>query len=257
MAFGRSYGYTFEHEATYDRMCLVNDAVYIAKYKDVDWCEHTYGYLPTKQKKKAGKWDATGKQFAVPYVFKTLFSKENIEFDDMCETFSVATSLYLDSNEGLPDGEHDYHFIGKVGAFCPILPGHGGGELLREGKDKEGNVKYSAATGSKGYRWLESEMVKTLGKEKDIDRSYYDKLVDDAVDTMGKYGDFEWFVSDDPTPEIAPWFKAENPDLPWSMACGKDTCHGCPNLTRSGCKAGYDNSDFTSQIDEDDLFIKR
>ena len=257
MAFGRSYGYTFEHEATYDRMCLVNDAVYIAKYKDVDWCEQAYGYLPTKQKKKAGKWDATGKQFAVPYVFKTLFSKENIEFDDMCETFSVATSLYLDSNEGLPDGEHDYHFIGKVGAFCPILPGHGGGELLREGKDKEGNVKYSAATGSKGYRWLESEMVKTLGKEKDIDRSYYDKLVDDAVDTMGKYGDFEWFVSDDPTPEIAPWFKAESPDLPWSMACGKDTCHGCPNLTRSGCKAGYDNSDFTSQIDEDDLFIKR
>ena len=257
MAFGRSYGYTFEHEATYDRMCLVNDAVYIAKYKDVDWCEHTYGYLPTKQKKKAGKWDATGKQFAVPYVFKTLFSKENIEFDDMCETFSVATSLYLDSNEGLPDGEHDYHFIGKVGAFCPILPGHGGGELLREGKDKEGNVKYSAATGSKGYRWLESEMVKTLGKEKDIDRSYYDKLVDDAVDTMGKYGDFEWFVSDDPTPEIAPWFKAESPDLPWSMACGKDTCHGCPNLMRSGCEAGYDNSDFTSQIDEDDLFIKR
>ena len=257
MAFGRSYGYTFEHEATYDRMCLVNDAVYIAKYKDVDWCEQAYGYLPTKQKKKAGHWDATGKQFAVPYVFKTLFSKENIEFDDMCETFSVATSLYLDSNEGAPEGEHDYHFIGKVGAFCPILPGHGGGELLREGKDKDGNVKYSAATGSKGYRWLESEMVKTLGKEKDIDRSYYDKLVDDAVDTIGKYGDFEWFVSDDPTPDIAPWFNAEGPDLPWAMACGKDTCRGCSNLTRSGCKAGYDNSDFTSQIDEDDLFIKR
>lgn len=257
MAFGRSYGYTFEHEATYDRMCLVNDAVYIAKYKDVEWCDRTYGYLPSKQKKKAGKWDATGKQFAVPYVFKTLFSKDDIEFDDMCETFSVATSLYLDSNEGLPDGEHDYHFIGKVGAFCPILPGHGGGELLREGKDKEGNVKYSAATGSKGYRWLESEMVKTLGKEKDIDRSYYDKLVDDAVDTMGKYGDFEWFVSDDPTPGIAPWFNAEGPDLPWTMACGKDTCHGCPNLMNDGCKAGYDNSDFTSRIDEDDLFIKR
>ena len=257
MAFGRSYGYTFEHEATYDRMCLVNDAVYIAKYKDVDWCEQAYGYLPTKQKKKAGHWDATGKQFAVPYVFKTLFSKENIEFDDMCETFSVATSLYLDSNEGAPEGEHDYHFIGKVGAFCPILPGHGGGELLREGKDKDGNVKYSAATGSKGYRWLESEMVKTLGKEKDIDRSYYDKLVDDAVDTIGKYGDFEWFVSDDPTPGIPPWFNAEGPDLPWAMACGKDTCRGCSNLTRSGCKAGYDNSDFTSQIDEDDLFIKR
>lgn len=239
MTFGRSYGYTFEHEATYDRMCLVNDAVYIAKYKDVEWCEKTYGYLPSKQKKKAGKWDATGKQFAVPYVFKSLFTKEDVEFDDMCETMSVATSLYLDTNENLPEGEHDYHFIGKVGAFCPILPGHGGGELLREGKDKEGNVKYSAATGSKGYRWLESEMVKTLGKEKDIDRSYYDKLVNDAVETIGKYGDFEWFVSDDPTPDM---------ELPWKMACGKDTCVGCLNLTHNGCKEGYDNSDYLAQI---------
>ena len=34
MDYGKRYGYTFEHEATYDRMCLVNDAVYIAKYKD-------------------------------------------------------------------------------------------------------------------------------------------------------------------------------------------------------------------------------
>lgn len=248
MAFGRSYGYTFEHEATYDRMCLVNDAVYIAKYKDVEWCEKTYGYLPSKQKKKAGKWDATGKQFAVPYVFKTLFSKEDIEFPDMCETMSVATALYLDTNENLPEGEHDYHFIGKVGSFCPILPGHGGGELLREGKDKDGNVKYSAATGSKGYRWLEAEMVSTLGKEKDIDRSYYNKLVDDAIDTMGKYGDFEWFVSDDPVP---------NDEIPWKMDCGKDTCLMCPNLTRDGCKAGYDNSDFLYQLNEDEAFMKR
>lgn len=248
MTFGRSYGYTFEHEATYDRMCLVNDAVYIAKYKDVEWCEKTYGYLPSKQKKKAGKWDATGKQFAVPYVFKTLFSKEDIEFPDMCETMSVATALYLDNNENLPEGEHDYHFIGKVGSFCPILPGHGGGELLREGKDKDGNVKYSAATGSKGYRWLEAEMVSTLGKEKDIDRSYYNKLVDDAIDTMGKYGDFEWFVSDDPVPDDG---------LPWKMDCGKDTCLMCPNLTHDGCKAGYDNSDFLYQLDEDEAFMKR
>lgn len=248
MVFGRSYGYTFEHEATYDRMCLVNDAVYIAKYKDVEWCEKTYGYLPSKQKKKAGKWDATGKQFAVPYVFKTLFSKEDIEFPDMCETMSVATALYLDNNENLPEGEHDYHFIGKVGSFCPILPGHGGGELLREGKDKDGNVKYSAATGSKGYRWLEAEMVSTLGKEKDIDRSYYNKLVDDAIDTMGKYGDFEWFVSDDPVP---------NDGIPWKMDCGKDTCLMCPNLTHDGCKAGYDNSDFLYQLDEDEAFMKR
>lgn len=258
MDYAKQYGYTFEHEATYEKMCLVNDAVYIAKYASTEWAENVYGYLPTKQKKKAGKWDATGKQFAVPYVFKTLFAKDGIEFEDMCETMSVATSLYLDANENLPEGEHDYRFIGKVGSFCPILPGHGGAELLREGKDKEGNVKYSAATGSKGYRWLEAEMVKTLGKEKDIDRSYYNKLVDDAVATISQYGDFEQFVSDDPVPDVAPWFNSENPDeLPWRMACGKDTCLGCPNLTRDGCKEGHDNSDFLAQIDDGDLFMKR
>ena len=183
MEYGKMYGYTFEHEATYDRMCLVNDAVYIAKYKDG---------------KNAGKWTATGTQFQVPYVFKKLFSGDPIEFDDMCETKSVSTALYLDMNENLPEGEHSYHFVGRVGNFCPIKPGHNGGELLREGKDKEGNIKYSSATGAKGYRWLESEMVKVLEKEDSIDRSYYDKLIDDAIDTISEYCDFEWFTSDDP-----------------------------------------------------------
>jgi len=191
MDYGQMYGYTFEHEATYDRMCLVNDAVYIAKYKDG---------------KHAGEWTATGTQFQIPYVFKKLFSKEPIEFGDMCETKSVSTALYLDMNEGLLEDEHNYIFIGKVGLFCPIKLGCNGGELVREGKDKEGNIKYSSATGAKGYRWLESEMVKTLNKEDDIDRSYYDKLVNDAVETISKYGDFEWFVSDDPyVPDSPPW----------------------------------------------------
>lgn len=234
MEFGEKYGYTFEHEATYDRMCLVNDAVYIAKYKDG---------------KHAGEWTATGTQFQVPYVFKTLFTKEPIEFGDMCEAKSVQTALYLDMNESLPDvseyeKEHDklwklitdkqklnepmkkecdrveelskliseghnYIFVGKIGQFCPIKPGCGGGLLMRE---KDG--KYYAATGSKGFRWLESEMVRELGKEDDIDRSYYDNLVNDAVDTISKYGDFSWFVSDDPyISKESPWF---NPDEPWS-----------------------------------------
>lgn len=176
MEYGKKYGYTFEHEATYDRMCLVNDAVYIAKYKNG---------------KNAGKWTATGTQFAVPYVFKKLFSKEEIGFDDMCETKSVTSALYLDMNEGLAE-DHNYRFIGKVGRFCPVKEGCGGGLLMRE---KDG--KYYAATGSKGYRWLESEMVRELGKESDIDRSYYDNMVDKAIETISKYGDFEWFVAED------------------------------------------------------------
>lgn len=204
MDFGKRYGYTFEHEATYERMCLVNDAVYIAKYKDG---------------KHAGEWTATGKQFAVPYLFKTLFSKEPIEFDDVCETFSVSSALYLDMNERLPEGEHNYQFIGKVGQFCPIKPGCGGGELVREGVDKDGNTKYDSASGAKGYRWLESEMVRVLGKEEDIDRSFYGKLVDDAVESISQYGDFEQFVGDDNSNEEPPW---NNPDEPWNETTAFD-----------------------------------
>jgi hypothetical protein len=215
MEYGKMYGYTFEHEATYERMCLVNDAVYIAKYKDG---------------KSAGKWTATGTQFQIPYVFKTLFSKEKIEFEDMCEAKSVSTALYLDLNEGFGEDEHDYQFVGRVGQFCPIKPGCGGGLLLRSKDDK-----FYAATGSKGYRWLESETVKRQGKENDIDRAYYDELVDDAVETISKYGDFEMFISDDRLP-------TDNP--PWTLPCGDDkhdTCFNCPHLNKESlkCDLGY------------------
>jgi len=240
MEYGKLYGYNFEHEATYDRMCLVNDAVYIAKYKDG---------------KHAGEWTATGTQFQVPYVFKKLFSREPIEFEDMCETKSVTSSLYLDLNEHLPDvselekdlerivkkakefgvtmdlsgnsGDaeldslikeiakgHDYHFVGKVGQFCPIKPGCGGGILLRETENKKTKEKgYAAATGSKGYRWLESEMVRELGKQDDIDRGYYNGLVDEAVKSLSSYGDFERFIADEPfiSDTTPPWFGAGEP----------------------------------------------
>ena len=59
------------------------------------------------------------------------------------------------------------------------------------------NKRY-AAPGSTGYRWLESEMVYSLNKRKDIDLSFYELLVDNAIETISKYGDFEWFISDDP-----------------------------------------------------------
>ena len=88
---------------------------------------------------------------------------------------------------------HDYHFVGKVGEFCPVKTGKGGGVLVR---DQEG--KYYAATGTTGYRWLESDVMFNGGNDEFIDRSFYDKLVDDAVEAISKYGDFEWFVSDDP-----------------------------------------------------------
>ena len=197
MDFGKRYGYNFEHEATYKRMCLVNKSTYIAQFATEEWCKAKYGYSPEENSKEGGEWTATGEQFAVPYVFKTLFSKEPIEFKDMCETFQVQTALYLDMNEPLAEG-HDYQFVGRIGSFCPILPGNGGGLLVRESKDKDGNVKYDSANGAKGYRWLEAENIESLGMDAPIDKSFYRKLVDDAVAEISKYGNFDEFVSDVP-----------------------------------------------------------
>lgn len=237
--FGKEFGYGFETEAEFAKFCLVNDAVYIAKTKD-------------------GEWTATGKQFAVPYVFKTLFSKEKIVFDDLCETFSVSNgALYLDMNEKLPDvtqhekelsktedkykkGKlsdttfesvcdelnnkisegHDYKFVGKTGQFCPIKYGRGGGVLYRYDKGK-----YNAASGTTGYRWLESEMIRDVNEDA-IDISYYRKLVDDAIETISQYGDFEWFVSDDP---YTPKPKKERPlDLSKFMNIPEDVDEEVP-----------------------------
>lgn len=69
-------------------------------------------------------------------------------------------------------------------------------------REKDG--KYYAVGGTKGYRWLEAEFVEKMNKMSDIDETYYISLVNDAVDTISKYGDFEWFVSDDPY--IGPMF---------------------------------------------------
>lgn len=212
MKFAEKYGYTFEHEATYEKMCLVNNAVYIAKYMDATDCKAQYGYIPEDNEKEGGKWTATGTQFQIPYVFKTLFSKDPIQFEDLCETKSVSKgAIYLDKNEGLPDGEHKYIFVGRVGQFCPIVKGAGGALLLREsGTDDAGNRKYASVTGAKDYRWLESEMVYQLHMEESIDKEYFNKEVDDAVKEIAKHGDFEWFVADDSGEP--PWQK---PDIPW------------------------------------------
>lgn len=110
MKYGKEWGYTFEIEDIYEKMCLVNDAVYIAlrDRKDPSWLDEC-----DKAQKKAKesnaiyiqptRWTATGAQFQHPFVFKTLFSKENIEFRDLCETKTVTSALYLDMNENLSD----------------------------------------------------------------------------------------------------------------------------------------------------------
>ena len=108
MDFAKKYGYSFAHEATYDRMCLIDKAQYVAAYKDPELCNEMYGYIPSDNAKHFRKhthpWTTTGDAFQHPYIFKTLFSGEEWVFKDMCETKSVRdAAIYLDMNETLPD----------------------------------------------------------------------------------------------------------------------------------------------------------
>lgn len=166
MDFGKRYGYDFEHEATYAKMVLVNKAVYIAKYA-----------FPHE-----GEWTATGKQFQEPYVFKKLFTKEPIEFEDYVQTKQVKTAMYL----RFPDSGD--HFVGKVGSFVPIKPERGGAELLR--MNNEGDIK-DAVVGTKGYRWKEAEMVRFMHQEQDVDTSYSEMLADEAKQAIEQFVDLE------------------------------------------------------------------
>jgi len=219
--FGAEYGYTFEHEATYKKMCLVNDAVFIA-------------YVGWNAKGKPEHWKAVGAEFQQPYVFKTLFTDEPITFNDLCVTKQVQKgAMYLRFPEGqltiggkkddaLEDdmvtqeqdekGERDTH-VGRSGLFVPINPDQDifkGGDLVcvRDGKDY-------AVAGTKGYKWAEAEMISTLeggaiermvfenpkdavegtGSIADVvDMAYFNMLAEDAAQSIEKFGDFEAFV---------------------------------------------------------------
>ena len=220
MDFGKKYGYTFEHEATYEKMCLFNKSVYVAKYDE-------FGER-TKGGRHAGQWTATGAECQHPYIFKTLFSHEPIEFKDYCETKSVSggAAIYLDKNESLVtdleeevyslretlanatsgkldirrnikakqeeiDSIHDYMFVGKCGLFVPVEKGCDGGYMYRieDGKNPE------AISGTKGYRWLEVEEVHALGIEDRLDKVYFRSLIDSTYDHIGKFGDADEFIN--------------------------------------------------------------
>lgn len=167
--FGIQYGYEFDHETTYDKFCLVNDAVYIARSGD--------------------KWTAVGSQFQHPYVFKTLFSGEELTFDDFCESRSVVQgTMYLDlENRESKDLVHsNMRHLGRTGRFLPVR--EGGGTLYRVKNDK-----YYAVAGTKGYKWMDAEVAKSVDNLV-IDMSYFEKLKADAIKTIEEFGSFEEFV---------------------------------------------------------------
>lgn len=162
MEFGQKYGYEFEHEATYEKFCLVNDAVYVAR--------------------ENGKWTAVGAQFQHPVVFKTLFTHEDIDVFDYVETKQVSKGeMYLVSLDG-----EVRQFVGKFGAFIPVLNGR---RLMRIDGDKAHSV-----TGTKDYLWELDDVVMVVEKELEVDMSYFEDLVNDGMRTIEKFGSFQEFV---------------------------------------------------------------
>ena len=153
--FGKKYGYDFEHEATYDKMALVNKSVYIAKEND--------------------QWLPTGAMFAEPYVFKTLFTREEIELSDYSFIKQATSPIYLGDK-----------FIGKL---ANVYASCSGEDLIRKDNDK-----ISFITGTKGYKWkLYNEDI----DYKDIDKSYYYKLVKDAIKSINDVGDITKIIDQD------------------------------------------------------------
>lgn len=167
--FGKRYGYDFEVEARYDVMCLANDAVYIAR--------------------ENGKWTAVGAQFQQPYTFKTLFSGEQVEFEDLCEQRSVSKgSMYLEFTEG---GERVH--VGRNGVFVPVLDG--GATLIRNHNDKD----YAVAN-TKGYSWItrDSAKARAATDSLNVDMSFFETAAAKAKEAIEVYPpySFDEFVNE-------------------------------------------------------------
>lgn len=162
--FGLRYGYKFSEEATYDRFCLFNKAVYIARKIDTDM------------------WEAVGAQYQHPCVYKALFKPGvPLTYKDYAEIKSVSggSSIYLEK-----DG--NYTFQGRTGSFIPVATD--GGDLYRL---KDG--KYYHVAGTTGYKWLPSAVVKELDIQ--IDTRYYDDLIHEALEQIRALGQADLFFS--------------------------------------------------------------
>lgn len=76
-----------------------------------------------------------------------------------------------------------------------------------------------SAEGAKGYRWLETEVVKQLGKEDDLDISYYVVAADKAVEHIEEFGSFNWLVDPTPYDSSVPFntrpFQSADDEVPW------------------------------------------
>ena len=158
--YGKKYGYNFEVEHIFDKFALVNKAVNIGHVED-----------NPKWGSEANTWEAIGAQYAQPFVYKTLFTKEPLVEKDYGIAKQVKSTIYLRK----PD-TGSTEFVGKVAEVYASLDGY---DLVRDNKDG----KLSFVTGTKGYLW---KLMQDYSGKEDIDMNYYIDVTKDAVENVKK-----------------------------------------------------------------------
>ena len=136
-------------------MALVNKSVFIAQY---GWADKI---------SKIGTWDAVGAQFAEPYVFKSLFTKEELVDDDYTVVKQAQSPIFIDER-----------FIGKIVRIYASLTG---GVVTRRAEGKNP----AAVSGTKDFKWRLYEEGFSLD---DVDMGYYNKLIQDAISNIDSVG---------------------------------------------------------------------
>ena len=158
MEFGKKYGYTFEWEATYETVCLINKADYVF-----------HNETRELEKEVVQEWGVTGAILAKPYIFKTLFSKEDLSEEDFYIVKEVKdAAIYLG----------DRH-IGRIAEIYASISGDEAKRIKDDGKE-------GALNGTKGYMWRLASDYKGF---EDIDMRYYHDAVDEAYKKIAKVGD--------------------------------------------------------------------
>lgn len=153
MDYAKKWGYEFEHEATFEKVALVNRSVLVGK--------HSY---PDEE------WEVVGKMFAEPYTYKTLVSHEDVADKDFAVVKTTKVPMYLDTE-----------YIGKAGEFYASRTG----KPLIKKVVKKGEEKMDAVTGTKGYLWREFTDFQGAA---DVDVDYYEAEVIKAIQAIEKVG---------------------------------------------------------------------
>jgi hypothetical protein len=214
--FGEKYGYIFEVEEKFEKIALLNRAVYVAKE-----FEDSPAYLDRKEDNpNASRWTATGGTAKEQsYVMKKLFTGESWDISDLPQKKKAQKgALYLDYNEDFPDISAEIKELTKLKKFWTdekmclkyskeeienyrkkytalesyISKQHDYKFVGRVGQfvpikpgcggaellcNRDG--KYVAVAGTTGYRFKEYAYVIANHLEDEIDMSFYDKMCDD------------------------------------------------------------------------------